>query len=419
MPDQGKPETLLACEDALTLVLRLCRELSPQPEEELVGLDDALERVLFINICADRDQPPFHRSTRDGFAVNAAHASTGMPIQVLGQLRAGEVWTGSALNPNEGVEIMTGAPVPAGADAVAMVEHTDRNKSGSIRLMESRSLGSGENIVPQGSEARAGDVVLHAGTRLQAAHVALLASLGCAQVKVSARPRVAIVATGDELVDIQATPGPYQIRNSNSHGIAAIVRACGGEPQIWPPVKDDQNALNEAVAQARQSADLLVLSGGVSAGRYDFVESALAHHGASFFFTGVRMQPGKPVVFGQLPALNGHRPLYVFGLPGNPVSTQVTSLLFVAPLLRALAGDDDPAPRFASATLAHEVKTRSGLTRFLPAIYAATLTGTKVSLTGWQGSGDLSANARANCYAVIPANAEKLNLGTQIQLLLR
>lgn len=419
MPDQVRPETLLPCKDALSLVLNVCEKLPKPEKEERVRLDDALGRVLFNDIHADRDQPPFDRSTRDGFAVDATQASTGAALRVIGQLRAGEVWGGAAPQANECIEIMTGAPVPAGADAVVMVEHVQRNEDGLIRLSEGRSLISGENIVPQGGEARAGDIVLRAGTRMQPGHIALLASLGCAEVKVTARPRVVIIATGDELVNVDETPGPHQIRNSNSHGIAAIVRACGGDPIIWPPVKDDQNALNDAVARARHAADLLVLSGGVSAGRYDYVESALAHHAASFFFTGVRMQPGKPVVFGKMPATNDHRELYVFGLPGNPVSTQVTSLLFVAPLLRALAGDNVPAPHFASAALAHEVKTRRGLTRFLPAIIICSLQETTVSLTGWQGSGDLSANARSNCYAVIPPDAEELRAGTQIQLLLR
>ena len=419
MRDQAGPETLLSCEEALTLVLHLCEKLPKTNQGEEVDLDHALGRVLLADACADRDQPPFHRSTRDGFAAYAAQASAGSRLRVLGQLRAGEAWNGPPPNPDECIEIMTGAPLPAGADAVAMVEHVERDQNGTVRLMAGRSLIAGENVVPRGSEAQAGDIVLHAGTRLEAAHIALLASVGVAQVKVHTRPRVAIIATGDELVGVDAMPGPHQIRNSNSHGIAAIVRACGGDPVIRPPVNDDQNALNEAVAQSRQTADLLILSGGVSAGRYDFVESALTHHGASFFFTGVRMQPGKPVVFGKLPATDTKDELYVFGLPGNPVSTQVTSLLFVAPLMRALAGDNNPAPVFASAILAHEIKTRSGLTRLLPAIYTSSLTRTEVSLTGWQGSGDLSANARANCYAVIPADVESMSAGTLVQLLLR
>jgi len=390
-------------------------------QTETSPLLSSLGRVLAESVVADRDQPPFDRSTRDGFAVRSAEAATG-PLRVVGQIRAGERWTGlneagSTLEPGCAIEIMTGAPVPPGADAVAMIEHVEV-AGNSIRLSAERVLRSGENIVPQGSEARAGDAVLAVGTEIEAAEIALAASCGCVSLTVFRRPRVAIIATGDELVDLDATPDEQQIRNSNSYGLAALVARAGGEADRLPIAPDRRDDLERLIAEARNS-DLLLLSGGVSMGKYDLVEEVLASMGAEFFFTGVRMQPGKPVVFGRLPASGGRREQYFFGLPGNPVSTQVTFHCFVEPLLRAMAGASISPPRFAQATLAEDVIGKAGLTRFLPARLTPGWARSMVRLIGWQGSGDLAANARANCYAVLPPEKIKFMAGEVISVLLR
>jgi len=390
-------------------------------QTETSPLLSSLGRVLAESVVADRDQPPFDRSTRDGFAVRSAEAATG-PLRVVGQIRAGERWTGlneagSTLEPGCAIEIMTGAPVPPGADAVAMIEHVEV-AGNSIRLSAERVLRSGENIVPQGSEARAGDAVLAVGTEIEAAEIALAAACGCASLTVFRRPRVAIIATGDELVDLDATPNEQQIRNSNSYGLAALVARAGGEADRLPIAPDRRDDLERLIAEARNS-DLLLLSGGVSMGKYDLVEEVLASMGAEFFFTGVRMQPGKPVVFGRLPASGGRREQYFFGLPGNPVSTQVTFHCFVEPLLRAMAGAGISPPRFAQATLAEDVIGKPGLTRFLPARLTPGRARSMVRLVGWQGSGDLAANARANCYAVLPPEKIKFMAGEVISVLLR
>jgi len=279
-------------------------------------------------------------------------------------------------------------------------------------------LRSGENIVPQGSETRAGDAVLAVGTEIEAAEIALAAACGCASLTVFRRPRVAIIATGDELVDLDATPNEQQIRNSNSYGLAALVARAGGEADRLPIAPDRRDDLERLIAEARNS-DLLLLSGGVSMGKYDLVEEVLASMGAEFFFTGVRMQPGNPVVFGRLPASGGRREQYFFGLPGNPVSTQVTFHCFVEPLLRAMAGASISPPRFAQATLAEDVIGKAGLTRFLPARLTPGWARSMVRLIGWQGSGDLAANARANCYAVLPPEKIKFMAGEVISVLLR
>lgn len=409
-------DDLLSCGVALQMVLQHAARLPVLRVVEMVSLERAQGRVVAHHILADRDQPPFDRSTRDGFALSAASAAA--TLRIVGSLRAGEVWSGPAIRSEECVEIMTGAPLPPGANCVAMVEHVEHPAEGQVRLHESRGVSPGENVVEQGSEARADDVLIQPGTRLGAPELALAASLGCAQVEAFARPEVCVLATGDELVRVDETPLPHQIRNSNSYGIAALCHEAGGQPRTPAPVADDLGALERALDEA-SDADLLVLSGGVSAGKYDFVETALANRGAEFFFTGVKMQPGKPLVFGRLPATATRREQYLFGLPGNPISTQVTFRLFVNPLLRALGGESNPVPQFVQGTLAHEVRVKHGLMRFLPAVLGSSLGNTSVTLTGWQGSGDLAANARSNCYAVIPPDVEKFAAGSVVQVLLR
>jgi molybdopterin molybdotransferase len=383
---------------------------------ERVTLLASVGRILAEPITADRDQPPFDRATRDGFAVRAEEWSAGAKLRVVGQVRAGEVWTRGAMKGGEAIEIMTGAPVPQGADAVAMVEHTEQSGD-EVWAAAGRALRKGENVVTRGSEARAGDALLHEGTEIGAAEVALAAACGRAELSVYARPRVAIVTTGDELVEINETPEAHQIRNSNSYALASLVAAAGGEAERLKIARDTREDLRGRVEEGRK-ADLLLLSGGVSAGKYDLVEEVLAEFGAEFFFTGVKLQPGKPVVFGRMPREGGWR--YFFGLPGNPVSTEVTFHCFVAPLLRALCGmsADSIAPRFAQATLAEDVKAKAGLMRLLPARLVYSLERPEVRLVAWQGSGDQAANARANCYAVLP-DGRDLKAGDVITVLLR
>ena len=381
-------------------------------ERERTLLPAALGRVLAEPLLADRDQPPFARSTRDGFACRAAE--TGSALRVLGLLRAGESWT-TPLAHGEALEIMTGAPVPADADCVAMIEHVIRTAD-SIKLADGRTMRNGDNIVPSGAEARAGTVVVPAGTRIAAAQIAVAAMCGYAQMDVWKRPRVAVLATGDELVSVDATPQPFQIRNSNTHSLAAQITGAGGEAVCLPPAPDDLSALRTAIEDALTQSELLLLSGGVSMGKFDFVERVLLDLGAEFFFTGVRIQPGKPVVFGRVPVRGTLR--YFFGLPGNPVSTMVTFLLFVAPLLRALGGEA-AGPRFVQATLLASVDQKAGLTRFLPARLHAEITGSTAEPISWQGSGDLAAIARANCFVVVPGDADgAIPAGTIVSALL-
>jgi molybdopterin molybdotransferase len=323
-----------------------------------------------------------------------------------------------------------------------------------IRLLPPRTIEEGENIVARGAQARKGGALLPAGTLLGAAQIALAASCGATELEVYARPRVAILSTGDELVPIAAQPRPGQIRNSSSAMLAAMVSAAGGDPWILPIARDTAQSLDAAIARAA-TAELLLITGGVSAGKFDLVEPALARAGARFHFTGVRIQPGKPLVFGELRRPTGlvqnqngtkcnqngtkgnkkgrstqsrsmqwNGAQCFMGLPGNPVSSAVTFLLFAAPILAALAGRSargshiDLRPHFTLARLAADVKAKPGLTRFLPA--ACTFAGPvpEVALVSWQGSGDLAAMALANCYLVVPDDCDHLDAGATVNILL-
>jgi molybdopterin molybdotransferase len=429
---------VLEFEEALAEVLRHARAMQPRHrEQETVALGDALGRVLAEPVRAERDQPPFARSTRDGYAVRSADVAAGRAIRILGSVRAGEQWSGDVVREGEAVEIMTGAPVPGGADAVLMVEHAETGGDGLLRATPGKVLAAGENVVPQGAEARAEAEVIPAGRRVGAAEIALAANCGCARLEVFERATVAVVVTGDELVELDARPEAWQIRNSNSYALKAMVSAEGGFGDRMPIARDTREDLIDRIARGSMW-DLLVLSGGVSMGKYDLVEQVLREFGAEFFFTGAWIQPGKPVVFGRIPKIGKYQvgedenyiagPVpkpwagewtYFFGLPGNPVSTEVCFRLFVAPMLRALNGQTEIAPRFVEARLAEDVKGGARVTRFLPAVVESDWKHVTVRAVPWQGSGDLAANARANAFVVLPNGVEKFVAGESVRVLLR
>lgn len=413
--------------EAVAIVAAQAAELARQPASERVDLAQAPGRILAASLRADRDQPPFPRSTRDGFACRAAEANQHMPLQVAGSIHAGQPPAGP-LPPKSVWEIMTGAPIPGGADAVAMIEHVDRHDDSpaTIRLLPSRILESGENIVPQGAEARAGEEVLPAGTRIGPQHTALAAACGHSTVEIFRRPRVAILTTGDELVSVAATPGPGQIRNSNGVMLASLVSQAGGDPWILPTASDNEQSLDESLRKA-VSADMLLVTGGVSAGKFDLVEPALARIGARFHFTGVRIQPGKPLVFGDLSrkhhstsGVSAGKVLPFFGLPGNPISSAATFLLFGSRILGALAGCQ-AGPRFALARLAKDVKGKPDLTRFVPSFCnfgPDVEEPPEVKTVPSEGSGDLTSFSRSNCFLVVPEGTGRLEAGSTVRILL-
>lgn len=409
MAMQATPSLVLSYAEATNVVRAHAERVRGAARDaEKVSLREAAGRVLAQVIAADRDQPPFPRSTRDGFACRAEELTSS--LRVVGQLRAGEAWTRGEIGRGEAIEIMTGAAVPPGANCVVMVEHVTV-ADGCMSLNAPRSMNPGDNVVSAGAEAKAGDVVVPAGRRLRVTEIAAAAACGAANVEVWAEPRVAILATGDELVEVGEEARPQQIRNSNVYSLAAQVLAAGGVPAMVAIVADDPAVTERAIREA-SACDLVLLTGGVSMGKFDFVEQALLGLGAEFFFTGVRIQPGKPVVFGKLPGP------YFLGLPGNPISTMVTFALFAGPLLRALGGEREANPRFILARVEQEVRVKPGLTRFLPAQLESDVRGARVRWLPWQGSGDLAAAARANAFLVVPENSEQIAAGDIASVLL-
>ncbi|MFB3814719.1 MAG: molybdopterin molybdotransferase MoeA [Terriglobales bacterium] len=448
--------------EARRIVEQHARRLQPSAAES-VCLLEARGRVLAEAVVADRDFPPFARATRDGYAVRAADvARVPVRLEVAGEVKAGisPERIAYGLEPGEAAEIMTGAPLPRGGDAVVMVEYTSRHND----VVEVRQgVAAGENVVRQGAEARAGDTLLAPGLAIDFTAVALAAAVGKAQLRVYAKPRVAILSTGDELVDVAAAPGPTQIRNSNSYSLAAQVTAAGARALILPIGRDDADELQRPISKGL-TADLLLLTGGVSVGKYDVVERVLEEMGAEFLFTGALIQPGKPVVFGRLTnarsldsrqwqaparddnpegvrgstnaegAANKSRNAkgaeeakdaeealgrYFFGLPGNPVSTMVTFEVFVRPVVEALAGRKPRALRFLRACLKSEVTVKPGLTRFLPARLCGEFEQCQVEAVRWHGSGDLMAVAQADCFLVVPPDRERIAAGEIVSVLLK
>jgi molybdopterin molybdotransferase len=373
-----------------------------------VSVWEALGLVLAQEVKTDREYPPFDRSTRDGYAVRSRDTLPGAQLTCVGEIKAGDT-VREALTAGACLQIMTGAAVPAGADAVLMIEHTSRE--GDLVRFE-RTAQPGQNIVPRGSEAAAAQTILTTGMRLGYAELALAAQVGAVQLQCAQRPRVAILSTGDEVVLIDEKPGEFQIRNSNSVSLAAQVRIAGGEPVVLGNAADRIEDLGEKIERGLKE-DALVLSGGVSMGKYDLVESALKAMGAEFFFDAVAIRPGKPAVFGMC------RGKPVFGLPGNPVSTMVTFELFVAPAIDLLGGAQARALPLVEARLAEALKEKTGLTHFLPARVEWRGAVAEVKALKWQGSGDITALSKANCFLVVPANREKIEIGEYVSVLLR
>jgi molybdopterin molybdotransferase len=399
---------MLTFEEARQKVIEQVGKMGGPRAIGTVGVWDALGLVLAQEIKTDREYPPFDRSTRDGYAVRSADVKPGAELKCAGEIKAGDTVT-EALSAGTCVQIMTGAAVPTDADAVVMIEYTQRE--GELVRFE-RAAQRGQNIVPRGSEARGAQTILKPGMRLGFAELALAAQVGATQLQCAKRPRVAVLSTGDEVVLIDEQPGAFQIRNSNSVSLAAQVRIAGGEPVVLGNAADRAEDLGEKIERGLEE-DALVLTGGVSMGKYDLVESVLKALGAEFFFDAVAIRPGKPAVF----AICQGKP--VFGLPGNPVSTMVTFQLFVTSAIDLLSGADAHPLPLVEARLAQALNERPGLTHFLPARIEWHGAEPQVSALKWQGSGDIAALAGANCFLVVPAEREKIASGERVSVLLR
>ncbi len=385
----------------VTEAIRIVAEKTEPLAAERVALGAALGRVLAEDMFADTDLPPFDRAQMDGYAVRSEDVrETPARLRVVGEAAAGSGWRGT-LQTAEAVRIMTGAPLPTGADSVQQVEVT-REEEGDGFVFIERATEPGQFYVPRASEIREGERVLEAGEEVNAARMAVLASFGYAEVPVRGRPRVAVLATGTELVQVGERPGEDQIRDSNSYSLAAYAQLAGADVERLPFAGDDPDLLRGEVERAAARSDVLVLSGGVSMGRYDFTKAALHALGAEVFFERVALRPGKPTVFARLP--DG---TLVFGLPGNPVSVSVTFNLFARTALRVMQGVRDAAPFEETAVLARPAKGAAERESYLPAALSTDPQGRLLAEPlKWGGSSDFVAFARATALVVVPAGVK-------------
>ncbi len=394
---------MISVAEAIGIILRETKNLPA----ESVRLAQSRGRVLAEDVLADTDLPPFDRARMDGYAVRAKDtANAPIELRVVGEAAAGAGWREREMQAGEAVRIMTGAPIPSGADAVQQVEVTSETADGSAVNIE-RAATVGQFISELGTEIRKGETVLRAGTEINAAMMAALASFGYAKVKVAKRPRVAVLATGTELVAVGETPGADQIRDSNSYSLAAYAELAGATVEQLPLAGDDTKTLQLAIEDAATRCDALVLSGGVSMGVYDFTKAALRAAGAEIFFERVRLRPGKPTVFARLDNT------LIFGLPGNPVSVSVTFNLFARTALRRLQGIREAAALHEEhAVLVREVKGSLERASYLPATLRTNAQGTLLAEPlRWGGSSDFVAFTQATALIIVPENMSMIEAG--------
>jgi molybdopterin molybdotransferase len=395
---------VIAVEEALATVLRAA---SPLPPEE-IDFTQAAGRILAEDVVSDIDMPPFARSAVDGFALRADDVREApATLRVVGMIQAG-TFPRIRIESGEAASIMTGAPVPEGADAVAMVEGT-REESDRVTILE--RVEAGQNVSPRGSEVRTAEVVLRRGTRMDPASVAVAATVGKTRLLVGRRPEVAVAATGDELVAPASKPGPGQIRNSNGFSLLAQCRSVGIEARYLGVASDTPASIREHVERGL-AADVLLLSGGVSAGRFDLVETVLKELGVRILVDAVALKPGKPLVFG----VSEHGKL-VFGLPGNPVSTMVTFELFVRCALARMEGALDPERRNLRARLLGPLSNRGQRRAYLPGWVRPESDGElSARPIPTRGSADIVAFSKSNALLIVPENAERLEAGEWVRV---
>lgn len=405
--NEKKPVEMISVAEAIHLVQEHARLLPT----ESVALADARGRFLAESVVADSDLPPFDRSQMDGYAVRADDVQT-VParLRIAGESAAGRGWH-QEMEAGQAVRIMTGAPVPAGADSVQQVEFTNETNGGAeVEILKEVSLG--RSIVRRGSEIRAGENVMHAGERIGAAAMAVLASFGYVAVKVGKRPRVSVLATGSELVSADQKPGPDQIRDSNNYSIGAYAELAGSVVERLPLAGDDTSLLKQQIKEAAERSDVVITSGGVSVGAYDFTKPALKELDAEIFFERVALRPGKPAVFAHLP--NG---TLFFGLPGNPVSVSVTFNLLARTALLAMQGAKETELDLDWAMLGSKVKGAVERDSYLPARLRTTESGSLIAEPlKWGGSSDFVGFVRATSLIIVPRDSKWLEAGTKVRV---
>lgn len=399
---------MISVADAIQIVKQQTRPLAT----ERVPLDEARGRYLAEDIVADSDLPPFNRSQMDGYAVRASDVTT-VParLKLVGESAAGRGWH-HQMQVGEAVRIMTGAPVPEGADSVQQVELTrELDHGAAVEILE--PVSPGRSIVQRGKEIRTGETVLRAGEQINAGMMAVLASFGFAEVEVGKRPRVAVLATGSELVDVGQKPGPDQIRDSNNYSIGAYAEIAGALIERLPLAGDDTSLLKRQISEAAEDSDIVITSGGVSVGVYDFTKAALKELNAEVFFERVALRPGKPAVFARLPGGT-----LFFGLPGNPVSVSVTFNLFARGAILAMQGAKETGLPGDTAVLGNAVKGGGERESYLPAELTTNSDGQLMaSPLKWGGSSDFVAFVRATVLIIVPAGTGQLEAGAKVRVL--
>jgi molybdopterin molybdotransferase len=398
---------MISVAEAIQIVI----EQTPLLTTELVPIQDSLGRVLAQDVIADTDLPPFNRAQMDGYAVRSEETNSApVRLRIVGESAAGKGWH-HEMHEGQAVRIMTGAPVPLGADAVQQVELTHELKDNTVvEVLE--SVEAGRSIVNRASEVTKGATVLGSGSILNPAMLAVLASFGCAEVEVRRRPGVSVMATGSELVTVDQVPGQDQIRDSNNYSIGAYAALAGATVERLPLIGDNTGSLKRAIEKASNRCDMIVTSGGVSMGVYDFTKTALQELGAELFFERVALRPGKPTVFGRLP--NG---TLVFGLPGNPVSVSVTFNLFARTSLLAMQGATAPSLKSETGVLAKSVKGNIDRESYLPAQLTTNDDGQLVVFPlKWGGSSDFVAFAAATALLNIPAGTGTVATDSLVKL---
>lgn len=396
---------MITVDQALSIVLDSISSM----EAETVALEQSHERILAEKIIADIDLPPFDRARMDGYALRSDDVAVAPArLRVIGEVPAGAMFDGN-VQAGEAVKIFTGAPVPLGADAVQKVEVT-RAEGDIVEIME--PVSTGQFITARASEIATGEIVAKTGHEIGAAEMAVLASFGYSSVRVGRKPRVAVLSTGSELVDVSTKPTAAQIRNSNTYTLAAYAERAGAVVRMHETAKDTPEATRDALIRASDNCDIVITSGGVSMGDYDLVKAALLEIGAQIYFDKVIIRPGKPIVFARLGST------FFFGLPGNPVSTSVTFNVFVRPAIRKMQGDASPTLPIVSAHLSRPIKDKSSRRSFLPARFYVEAGRAMVEPLKWGGSSDLVAFMCAGALIIVPEDAHEIDEGQLVDAML-
>ncbi len=409
---------MLTVHDAVSAILDHVQSF----ESEATPLADSLGLVLAEDIVSDLDSPPFDKALMDGFAVRAADIVDGNAILTLiDEVAAGRV-AEKTVGPGETIQIMTGAPIPNGADGVVRVEDTEIAESADgakLVKIATSPVSAGTNMIHRGTSMKRGDRVLLSGRLLRPQELGALAEMGRHTLAARRRPRVGVLATGDELVPVTEIPGPGQIRNSNETMLIAQIHRAGGIPVSLGIARDERQHLSDRIL-AGLECDILLLSGGVSAGKLDLVPSELEAAGVRQVFHKVKVKPGKPIWFGVLESGNAASEstgCYVFGLPGNPVSSMVCFELFVRTAIRRLLGIEPAVPQPVQVKLTVEHIAKGDRPTYFPAQLDWTPTGPTVAPIRWHGSADLRATVEANSMALFPAGDQVFSVGATIDVI--